>query len=46
MIDKRNGKWVVLDSKGNLKGEHDLKKDAVKQLQAIELSKLRKEGKL
>lgn len=39
-IEKRNGKWVVLDSSGKkVLGTHSTKKEAVDQLQAIEISK-------
>lgn len=39
-IQKRDGKFVVLNKKGNkVLGTHKTRKEAVKQLQAIEISK-------
>lgn len=38
-IKRRGNKWVVLSKKGKLLGTHDTKKEAAKQLQAIEISK-------
>lgn len=40
-IKKRGSKWVVLSKKGKVLGTHDTKKEATKQLQAIEISKHR-----
>lgn len=40
MIKKRDGKFVVLNKKGDkVLGTHKTRKEAVKQLQAIEISK-------
>ena len=44
MIRKRGSVWVVLDSAGKkVLGKHTTREDAVKQLQAIEASKQRRE---
>jgi len=43
MIKKIDDKFVVTDSKGEkVLGEHDSKKEALKQLAAIEISKKRR----
>jgi len=44
-IARRGDKWVVLDSKGKkVLGTHPSKEKAVKQLQAIEISKMKAKG--
>jgi hypothetical protein len=44
-IAKRGDDWVVLDSKGKkVLGTHPSKEKAVKQLQAIEISKMKAKG--
>ena len=44
-IAKRGKNWVVLDSKGKeVLGTHPSKEKAVKQLQAIEISKMKAKG--
>ena len=44
-IAKRGKNWVVLDSKGKkVLGTHPNKEKAVKQLQAIEISKMKAKG--
>ena len=46
MIRKKGNKFVVMDSKGErVLGEHDSKKDALKQLAAIEASKRKRKKK-
>lgn len=46
MIEKRGNKWVVVaESTGKVLGSHASKDSAVRQLQAIEASKHRREGK-
>lgn len=45
MIKKSNNKWKVTNKTGSKTlGTHDSKKDAIKQLQAIEVSKSKKES--
>lgn len=42
MIRKENTKWVVRSKTGRKLGTHQTKKEALKQLRAIEASKHRK----
>lgn len=44
MVEKRDGKWVVLSESGDMLGEHDTEEEAEKQLQAIEASKHSSKG--
>lgn len=44
-VTKRGNDWVVLDSKGKkVLGKHSSKEKAIKQLQAIEISKMKAKG--
>jgi hypothetical protein len=44
-VEKRGKNWVVLDSKGkDVLGTHPSKEKAIKQLQAIEISKMKAKG--
>jgi hypothetical protein len=44
-VEKRGKSWVVLDSKGkDVLGTHPSKEKAIKQLQAIEISKMKAKG--
>jgi hypothetical protein len=43
VIEKRGDKWVVLSKAGKVLGRHDTRAEAVKQLQAVEASKHRRE---
>ena len=45
MIRKRGSKYVVLSEAGKVLGEHDTRKDAIKQLAAVEASKAREADK-
>ena len=45
-VKKRGDKFIVTDSTGKKTlGTHDTRKEAIKQLQAIEISKARRKGK-
>jgi hypothetical protein len=39
MIEKRGNKFVVLSHGGRVLGEHATRKEAIAQLQAVEISK-------
>jgi hypothetical protein len=45
MVRRRGDKWVVLDSSGKrVLGEHKTRRDALRQLRAIEAHKYGKRG--